>query len=99
MENKKTNNFDEEITNYTDDKYSAVVLASIWATKVLKRKEEFKHKPDTELIEQALDDVLSGRVSPKEVLKQSKASIAAQLKEEEEARKEAERKAKEPLKL
>ncbi len=99
MENKKTNNFDEEITNYTDDKYSAVVLASIWATKVLKRREEFKNKPDTELIEKALDDVLSGRVPAKEVLKQSKASIAAQLKEEEEARKEAERKAKEPLKL
>ena len=99
MENKNNTNFEEEITNYTDDKYSAVVLASIWATKVLKRKEEFKYKPDTELIEKALDDILSGRVSAKEVLKQSKASIAAQLKEEEEARKEAERKAKEPLKL
>ena len=99
MENKNNTNFDEEITNYTDDKYSAVVLASIWATKVLKRREEFKHKQDTELIKVALDDILSGRVTAKQVLKDSKASIAAQLKEEEEARKEAERKAKEPLKL
>ena len=99
MENKNNTNFDEEITNYTDDKYSAVVLASIWATKVLKRKEEFKHRPDTELIKIALDDILSGRVSEQTVLKESKASIAAQMKEEEEARKEAERKAREPLKL
>lgn len=99
MENKNNTNFEEEITNYSDDKYSVVVLASIWATKVLKRKEEFKHKPDTELIKVALDDIVSGRISPKTVLKESKASIAAQLKEEEEARKEAERKAKEPLKL
>ena len=99
MENKNNNNFDERITNYTDDKYNAVVLASIWATKVLKRREEFKHKPDTELIQKALNDILSGEVTEADVLKQSKASIAAQLKEEEEARKEAERKAKEPLKL
>ena len=99
MENKNITNFEEEITNYTDDKYNAVVLASIWATKVLKRKEEFKHRPDTELIKIALDDILSGRVTSKQVLKESKASIAAQMKEEEEARKEAERKAKEPLKL
>ena len=84
MENKNNNNFDERITNYTDDKYNAVVLASIWATKV---------------IQKALNDILSGEVTEADVLKQSKASIAAQLKEEEEARKEAERKAKEPLKL
>ena len=75
-----------------------VVLASMWA-KVLKRKQEYKNEPDATVIKIALDDILSGKVTKDMVLKGSTDALAQQKREEEEARKEAERKAKEPLKL
>ena len=51
------------------------------------------------VIKVALDDILSGRVSKDEVLRISKENLEAELRAQEEARKEAERKAKEPMRL
>jgi ketol-acid reductoisomerase len=90
--------FEQKLVNYNGDKYDIVVLASMWA-KVLKRKNEYKNEPDATIIKVALDDILSGNVTKDMVLKGSTEAVAAQKREEEEARKEAERKAKEPLKL
>ena len=47
----------------------------------------------------ALDDILSGRMSKDAVLEISRQNLEAELRAQEEARKEAERKAKEPMKL
>jgi ketol-acid reductoisomerase len=63
------------------------------------RKQEYKNEPDATVIKIALDDILSGKVTKDMVLKGSTDALAQQKREEEEARKEAERKAKEPLKL
>ncbi len=90
--------FEHRLVDYEGDKYDIVVLASMWA-KVLKRKSEYKNEPDATVIKVALDDILSGKVTKEVVLKGSTEAVAAQKREEEEARKEAERKAKEPLKL
>jgi len=90
--------FENKLVDFDGDKYSIVVLASMWA-KVLKRKQEYKNEPDATVIKIALDDILSGAVTKDMVLKGSTDALAQQKREEEEARKEAERKAKEPLKL
>ena len=92
------NDFESKLVDYSGDKYSIVVLASMW-TKVLKRKQEYKNLADAAIIKIALDDILSGKVSKEQVIAGSSQARAQQKKEEEEARKEAERKAKEPLKL
>ena len=90
--------FDNKLTDFEGDKYSMVVLASMWA-KVLKRKQDYRNEPDATVIKLAIDDILSGAVTKEMVLKGSAETLAQQKREEEEARKEAERKAKEPLKL
>jgi DNA-directed RNA polymerase subunit K/omega len=90
--------FENKLVDFDGDKYTMVVLASMWA-KVLKRKQEYKNEPDATVIKIALDDILSGKVTKDMVLKGSTDALAQQKREEEEARKEAERKAKEPLKL
>ena len=90
--------FESRLVDFDGDKYTMVVLASMWA-KVLKRKQEYKNEPDATVIKIALDDILSGKVTKDMVLKGSTDALAQQKREEEEARKEAERKAKEPLKL
>ena len=90
--------FENRLVDFDGDKYTMVVLASMWA-KVLKRKQEYKNEPDATVIKIALDDILSGKVTKDMVLKGSTDALAQQKREEEEARKEAERKAKEPLKL
>ena len=92
------NDFESKLVDYSGDKYSMVVLASMW-TKVLKRKPEYKNVADAVIIKTALDDILSGKVTKEMVLQGTCQASAQQRKEEEEARKEAERKAKEPLKL
>ena len=48
---------------------------------------------------EALDDIVSKRVSKEEVLRVSKANLEKELQAQEAARLEAERKAKEPMKL
>lgn len=90
--------FESRLVDFDGDKYTMVVLASMWA-KVLKRKQEYKNEPDATVIKIALDDILSEKVTKDMVLKGSTDALAQQKREEEEARKEAERKAKEPLKL
>jgi len=90
--------FESKLVDFEGDKYSMVVLASMWA-KVMKRKQDFRNEPDATVIKLALNDILSGAVTKEMVLKGSADALAAQRREEEEARKEAERKAKEPLRL
>lgn len=90
--------FESKLVDFDGDKYSMVVLASMWA-KVLKRKPEYRNEPDATVIKIALNDILTGTVTKDMVLKGSTDAAAQQKREEEEARKEAERKAKEPLKL
>ncbi len=92
------NDIENKLVDFNGDKYSMVVLASMWA-KVLKKKAEYKNQPDATVIKVALDDILTGKVTKEMVLQGSTDALAQQKREEEEARKEAERKAKEPLKL
>ena len=75
-----------------------MVLASVWA-KELKKKAEYKNQPNAAIIKVALDDILSGRMSKDAVLEISRQNLEAELRAQEEARKEAERKAKEPMRL
>ena len=90
--------FESELMNFDGDRYDVVVLASIWA-KELKKQAEYKHQPHAVVIKVALDDILSGRMSKDAVLEISRQNLEAELKAAEEARKEAERKAKEPMRL
>ena len=99
MANTKNNqNFESELMNFDGDRYDVVVLASMWA-KELKKKDEYRNQPNADGIKTALDDILSGRMSKDAVLEVSRKNLEAELKAAEEARKEAERKAKEPMKL
>lgn len=95
---KNEKNFESELMNFDGDRYDVVVLASIWA-KELKKKSEYKNQPNAAVIKVALDDILSGRMSKDAVLEISRQNLEAELKAQEEARKEAERKAKEPMRL
>ena len=92
------NDIENKLVDFDGDKYSMVVLASMWA-KVLKKKAEYKNQPDATVIKVALDDILTGKVTKEMVLQGSTDALAQQKRESEEPRKEAERKAKEPLKL
>lgn len=87
-----------KLTDFDGDRYDVVVLASMYA-KELKKKPEFRQKPTAAVIKEALDAILSGRITRDEVLKNSAQNLAAELKAAEAARLEAERKAKEPMKL
>lgn len=98
MSVKNDKEFDAKLMNYDGDRYDVVVLASTWA-KELKKKAEYKNQPHAVVIKVALDDILSGRVTKDEVLRISKENLEAELRAQEEARKEAERKAKEPMRL
>ena len=98
MSAKNDKELDAALMNYDGDRYDIVVLASTWA-KELKKKSEYKNQPHAVVIKVALDDILSGKVTKEEVLRISAENLAAELKAQEEARKEAERKAKEPMRL
>lgn len=98
MSVKNNKEFEAKLMNYDGDRYDIVVLASTWA-KELKKKQEYKTQPHAVVIKVALDDILSGRVTKDEVLRISKENLEAELRAQEEARKEAERKAKEPMRL
>ena len=98
MSFKNDKEFDAKLMNFDGDRYDVVVLASMWA-KELKKKDEYKHHPNVVVIKVALDDILHNRVSKEEVLTVSKKNLEAELKAQEEARKEADRKAKDPMKL
>ena len=96
--NKIEKKFESELMNFDGDRYDVVVLASIWA-KELKKQAEYKNQPHAVVIKVALDDILSGKMSKDAVLEISRQNLEAELKAQEEARKEAERKAKEPMRL
>ena len=98
MSAKNDKEFDARLMNYEGDRYDIVVLASTWA-KELKKKQEYKNQPHAVVIKVALDDILSGRVTKDEVLRISKENLEAEMRAQEEDRKEAERKAKEPMRL
>ncbi len=98
MSIKQDKELDAKLMNFEGDRYDVVVLASIWA-KELKKKDEYKNQPNAVVIKVALDAIISGAVSKEEVLKVSKENLEAELRAQEEARKEAERKAKEPMRL
>lgn len=98
MSVKNEKELDAKLMNFDGDRYDVVVLASMWA-KELKKKSEYKNQPNAVVIKVALDDILSGRVTKDEVLRVSKDNLEKELKAQEEARKEAERKAKEPMRL
>ena len=95
---KSKTNIEEELMNFDGDRYDVVVLASIWA-KELKKKPEYQFQPHATVIKIALDDILSGKMTHEAVLEVSRQNLEAEMKAAEEARKEAERKAKEPLRL
>ena len=98
MSGKNEKELDSKLMNFDGDRYDIVVLASMWANE-LKKKGDYKNQPNAAVIKAALDDILSGRVSKEEVLNVSKDNLEKELKAQEEARKEAERKAKEPMRL
>ncbi len=98
MSVKNDKELDAKLMNFDGDRYDVVVLASMWA-KQLRKKNEYKNQPHAVVIKVALDDILSGRVSKEDVLHVSKDNLEKELKAQEEARLEAERKAKEPMKL
>ena len=95
---KKETNIEAELMDFDGDRYDVVVLASIWA-KELRKKPEYRNQPHATVIKVALDDILSGRMSKDMVLEVSRKNLEKELKAAEEARLEAERKAKEPLRL
>ena len=87
-----------KLTTFDGDRYDMVVLASMYA-KELKKKQEFRNKPTSEVIKEALEAILSNKITKDEILQNSAKNLAAEQKAAEEARLEAERKAKEPMKL
>ena len=98
MSGKNEKELDAKLMNFDGDRYDIVVLASMSA-KQLRKQSEYKRQPHAVVIKVALDDILSGRVSKEDVLHISKDNLEKELKAQEEARLEAERKAKEPMKL
>ena len=67
---KKTT--EELILNFGKGKYSAIPMAALWA-KELKRREENRHLTPAEILDQALRDVLGGKVDWKDLKKVSAA--------------------------
>ena len=98
MSSKNDQELAAKLTDFDGDRYDIVVLASMYA-KELKKKAEFKNKPTAAVIKEALYAILSKRFTKEEILNLSTTSYAAEQKAAEEARLEAERKAKEPMKL
>ena len=56
------------ITNCECSKYDLVIMASLWA-KHLKKLEEFHNAPTAEIIDNSIRQVLSGKVSWKDIEK------------------------------
>ena len=63
---KKTT--EELILNFGKGKYSAIPMAALWA-KELKKREENRHLTPAEVLDQALRDVLGGKVDWKDLKK------------------------------
>ena len=72
---------EELILNFGKGKYSAIPMAALWA-KELKKREENRHLTPAELLDQALRDVLGGKVDWKDL---KKAVVAAEPEAEAKA--------------
>jgi alanyl-tRNA synthetase len=81
---KKTT--EELILNFGKGKYSAIPMAALWA-KELKRREENRHLTPAEILDQALRDVLGGKVDWKDLKK-----VSAAIESESQAAAAAEKK-------
>lgn len=64
------------IANCDGSKYDLVIMASLWA-KHLKKLEEFRNAPTAEIIASSIRQVLSGKVSWKDI---DKVAVAEQEK-------------------
>ena len=82
---KKTT--EELILNFGKGKYSAIPMAALWA-KELKRREENRHLTPAEILDQALRDVLGGKVDWKDLKK-----VSAAIESEAQAAAAADKKA------
>ena len=72
---------EELILNFGKGKYSAIPMAALWA-KELQKREENRHLTPAELLDQALRDVLGGKVDWKDL---KKAVVAAEPEAEAKA--------------
>ena len=77
---------EELILNFGKGKYSAIPMAALWA-KELKRREENRHLTPAEILDQALRDVLGGKVDWKDLKK-----VSAAIESESQAAAAAEKK-------
>jgi hypothetical protein len=85
--NTKEINLEEEIINGNYKKYEKLVLAMRWVYH-LKELQEYKDKPTAQLIDEALKDVLSGKITLEDVEKAEIKDEEARIKKAEEKRKE-----------
>ena len=85
MSSKNDQELAAKLTDFDGDRYDIVVLASMYA-KELKKKPEFKQKPTSAVIKEALDAILSKRITKEEILNLSTTNYAAEQKAAEEAR-------------
>lgn len=65
---EKAVSLEEMILNYSQSKYIAIPLASLWA-KEMRHREENRHLTATEVLDLALTEVLAGKVSWKDAKK------------------------------
>jgi len=84
-------NLEKIITDYGPSKYEDVVLAMYWASH-LKNTEEYRLKPVAEIIESALKDVVTKKVSLEDIKKAVEKDL--QIKEQKEAGKKSSKKEK-----
>lgn len=73
---------EQRVLDKKEGKYRVVELAAFWA-KSLRGREEHRHLTQNELLELALEQVLSGEVSEKEVEKAKRAAPPTPVAEED----------------
>lgn len=76
-EEMKDRSIEQLILDQGDGKYGLVPIASQWAL-VLRRRDEFRHLTQPELLDLALRQVLTGEVG-EDVVKAQAAELAAQM--------------------
>ena len=68
---------EELICDYNGSKYEVTMLAMKWARHI-KKLEEYRDQPMADIIEVAIRDVLSAKVTPEEVMKAVSKDVAAE---------------------
>ena len=66
------------VLDYQKSKYDAIPLAAEWS-KILRRKEENRHLTPSEILDLAMRDVLSGRITWKDAYKTPASESEAQV--------------------